>query len=812
MPAKPVIRQYYLSMVVLIAVLLSAFSWVSESGVETRSMQGGDSGFSDINPTYEWVRFIGTEKVDALSEVREDGGGNIYILYDAFVVDEEEHANQFQIFLTKLTPNGNAIWEIELEMEPGSYSDSIVVDALGDIYISGSSEKTWGNPVNPFYATTEDQLYDQFIVKLDSNGQVLWNTFIRSQTGGYSGELALSPNGGVFIKGLGQGDVIGIPTGDAPFIAKYGSNGELEWSNLLDAVSIESYYGGAGIAHQIQADTEGNVYIAINSDKTWETPLRDHSGLDDVFLAKFDADGNLLWNTFIGGPGNDISYDLYISEEGAIYLAGESDAGWGTPILTFTGATDGFLAKLDSNGALLWNTFLGGSAGLDSINDITSDPEKNLYLLGYSDLPWGDPINSQEERYFISQIDSNGNYQWHSFIESPTTNGYIQEIRTGANESFYLYGASEEAFGVSLNDPVGDQDIFIAKLNLYGTKAAFRDPGTFVPDLTTHIPTPGEVSRKPEDILANLSLAAFLMLPFAIAVDVLSRMVSENEEGLSRFAPIVWIGNIQKKIASSTIARLNNQRIKEILRLTVVAAFYGLAFSLLDPTWDPISVPGILLFIYMMVAFGLVGLLDDILQWRVIRKWGAIGEFTARPTNVFLTLISTAVSRILSLVPGLMFGSPEALKVDEASLSSQQKHILMRISMFTYLGVGLLAWLPTEFMDAPPDTILGGLQATLLVIYAAALENTFVQLIGLTDGLGTRMRAWNKWVWVATLGIIAFWFLHTLLDPTGNFMKDLQKGNVPLFIEVTISFVAITVLLKFLQRFRKNKKQTPNSV
>ena len=796
--------------IILIALLLSAASWMGETkDISSAPAINGD--FLDINPTYEWVRFIGTEKVDALSEVREDGGGNIYILYDAFVVDEEDHASQFQIFLTKLTPNGNAIWEIELEMEPGSYSNSIVVDALGDIYISGSSEKTWGNPVNPFYVTTEDQLYDQFIVKLDSNGQVLWNTFIRSQTGGYSGELALSPDGGVFIKGLGQGEVIGIPSGDAPFIAKYGSNGELEWSNLLDAVSIESYYGEEGIAHQIQADTEGNVYIAINSDKTWETPLRDHSGLDDVFLAKFNADGNLLWNTFIGGPGNDISYDLYISEESAIYLAGESDAGWGTPILAFTGATDGFLAKLDSNGALLWNTFLGGSAGLDSINDITSDSEKNIYLLGYSDLPWGDPINSQEERYFVSQIDSNGNYQWHSFIESPTTNGYIQEIRTGANESFYLYGASEEAFGVSLNDPVGNQDIFIAKLNLYRTNSAFREPGLFVPDLTTHIPTPGDVSTNPLDILSNLTLAAFLMLPFAIAVDVFSRMVSDNEESLNRFALIEWIGNIQKKISGSTIAKLNNQRLKEFIRVLVVAAFYGLVFSLLDPTWNLISVTGLLLFIYMMIAFGLVGLLDDILQWRAIRKWGVEGEFTARPTNVFLVLVSTAVSRILSLVPGLMFGSPEAIKINETSLSDQQKRHLMRISMFTYLGIGLLAWLPTEFMNAPPDTILGGLQATLLVIYAAALENTFVQLLGLADGLGTRMRAWNKWVWVATLGVIAFWFLHTLLNPNGNFMKDLQKGNVPLFIEVTISFVAITVLLNFFQRFRKSKKQTPNS-
>ena len=76
--------------IILVALFLSAASWMGENkDISSAPAINGD--FSDIDPNYEWIRFIGTEKIDALSEVREDGGGNIYILYDAFVVDEEDH-------------------------------------------------------------------------------------------------------------------------------------------------------------------------------------------------------------------------------------------------------------------------------------------------------------------------------------------------------------------------------------------------------------------------------------------------------------------------------------------------------------------------------------------------------------------------------------------------------------------------------------------------------------------------------------------------------------------------------------------------
>ena len=115
----------------------------------------------------------------------------------------------------------------------------------------------------------------------------------------------------------------------------------------------------------------------------------------DAFVAKLDSSGNLLWNTFLGGSGADHGQAIALDGGGNIYVSGESNVTWGSPMRAYTSGTgeippyDAFAAKLDgSSGALIWNTFLGGS-GWDEGYAVAVDGNGNIYVGGQSNAYLG---------------------------------------------------------------------------------------------------------------------------------------------------------------------------------------------------------------------------------------------------------------------------------------------------------------------------------------------------------------------------------------------------------------------------------------
>jgi len=346
----------------------------------------------------------------------------------------------------------------------------------------------------------------------------------------------------------------------------------------------------------------------------------------------------------------------------------------------------------------------------------------------------------------------------------------------------------------------------------------FRPTGPLVPEITTYIPTPLDVSTKPGVVGANLLLAALMMLPFAVAAELFTRTLGEHEEALRRiFRPVDWLARLQHRFEKSASSRLRRPVIQDIVRLVGVILFYGFVFSLLDRTWKPLSVTGLVLFLNMTIAYGVVGIADDILQWRALRRWGVPAEITVRPTNFLVSVSSSLTSRLFGLVPGLMFGTPEALHVDESLLDQGKQNRLRRISAITFLVVGSALWLTTVatslIQRLPLSTVLGnligGFEGFLLVVFAVALENTFVQMLGFPGGFGQALKQKSRWIWIAGLVGITFAFYHTLINPRGELAEALQEANVIVFFCITAAFVVVAFALWIY--FRNQDRAIPDT-
>lgn len=346
----------------------------------------------------------------------------------------------------------------------------------------------------------------------------------------------------------------------------------------------------------------------------------------------------------------------------------------------------------------------------------------------------------------------------------------------------------------------------------------FRPSGLLTPEITTYIPTILDISTKPSVIKTNMLLAILTMLPFAAASELFTRTLSGTEEALKfkilKARSNAFLGRMKRKMEKTVGRKIGRfSIIYSITRLLSVILFYGLAFSLLDRTWKPFSLPGLVLFLNMTIAYGIVGIADDIMQWRVLKRSGVPAEFSVHPSNVLISVFSISVSRLITIVPGMMFGTPEAIRVDESRLDKKMQNLMLKISAITFLTIGFGLWLVTiatrfiQGLEIPAvlSNLVGGFEGFILLVCAVALENTFVQMLGFTNGFGQALKKKNRWLWIIGLMITTFVFYHTLINPRSDLVEALQKNNVILFISVAIVFVIISFGIWFYFRIKNRK-------
>lgn len=354
-------------------------------------------------------------------------------------------------------------WTTFLGGVGGDYGSGIAIDADGNVYVTGSSPATWGNPINAFEGSRA-----AFLAKIDTDGALVWNTFLANAD--LSG-IAVDANGNIYVTG-GSGPW-GNPlrayegSGDA-FAAKLTSSGALVWNTFLGGGATDD---GSGIA----VDGNGNVYITgtsqptmLYSSATWGNPIRVYAGGSDAFVAKLDSDGVLAWNSFLGGIGcgavdNDRGSGIAVDVNGNVYATGYSECAWGDPISPWTADIHAFVAKLNTNGDLLWSTFLGGSG-------IAVDAGGNVYVTGASSGTWGSPIRpwTKGSDAFAAKLNTNGALVWNTFLGGAASDGGVG-IAVGADGKVYVTGTSYAKWGTPVRAFVQGYDAFAAKLDVNGS-------------------------------------------------------------------------------------------------------------------------------------------------------------------------------------------------------------------------------------------------------------------------------------------------------------------------------------------------------
>lgn len=297
----------------------------------------------------------------------------------------------------------------------------IAIDAAGNCFAAGtftSDSITFGNTTIQNAASSTADVY---LTKYDASGNVVWVKLGAGTGYDAASQVTTDPFGNIILTGIYSDsmpfdgvtlDPYGANTG---YVVKFSGAGNVLWAKAIGVAA------GAASGVSVASDLSGNVYVtgtfygdSIVFDDT--TLFNSHPTSYDVYLVKFDPDGNVIRAKLISGVnGNDLATDA----SGNVFVTGEYGAGPAVfDSITLSGVTsppDVYIAKYDSTGHVLWAKGMYGS-GADYCRSIETNANGNVYMAGYyNGLIYFDAIHFSQNggpNIFIAAISPSGSVNW----------------------------------------------------------------------------------------------------------------------------------------------------------------------------------------------------------------------------------------------------------------------------------------------------------------------------------------------------------------------------------------------------------------
>lgn len=432
-------------------------------------------------PDWIWAKGAGGTRDDAGYAVAVDSSGNIYmagvftspsITFGSTILTLAGYGN---VFLAKYDDNGNPLWAKSAVGSVFDMAFSLAVDISGNSYVTGYFK----SPTIAFdtIILTNTGNDDLFLAKYDAGGNVLWAKNAAGTGNDFVHNVALDESGNVYLAGFYESPTLTIDTitltnmgANDIFLAKYNSNGNVLWAKS---------YGGMGDdeANSCATDVSGNIYLTGYFESptlTVDTCTLTNAGYSNIFLVKYNPNGEVLWAKSEGGTMVDVANSIAADISGKTYLAGyfySSTITFGSTTLMNRGDKDIFLASFDTNGNALWARSAGGT-DLDEVFSVAVDVSGNSYLAGYflSSLIHFDStalMNSGGSDIFLADYSNNGNLRWAKRAGGPSYESAFS-VAVNASGNAYMTGYFKSdtiTFDTaSLNIAnVGYNEIFLAK-------------------------------------------------------------------------------------------------------------------------------------------------------------------------------------------------------------------------------------------------------------------------------------------------------------------------------------------------------------
>ncbi len=387
----------------------------------------------------------------------------------------------------------------------------IVVDKDGSVFVTGTFLNNADFDPGPgVFNLTSAGDFDIFLAKYSPNGDLIFALSFGGNSKESSGGCAIDEAGNVYITGTFKGKIYidtegkdmvitskGATNTNDIFIAKFSNDGNpIYFRNIFSTGVLD--------VREIACDAIGTCVITgmfsgtIDYNPAQGSAIGTTNGRMDIFFAKYDSNGTLIFGKNIGGPSDDSGIRIKISKQNNIFITGyfygtvdfDPDAGV-TNIKSYGLTNDIFFAKYTPEGMLEFAKVIGGSSN-ESPSGFAVDSSENIYISGsfnkfFFDFDPGPGeyilTSKGNSDFFLAKYSVNGD-----FILVKTMNGAGNatgiDIITTDDGNLFLHGVLTGTVDFDPGDDTlnlvsaGAYDIFLAKFSNVGDlNYAFRIGG-----------------------------------------------------------------------------------------------------------------------------------------------------------------------------------------------------------------------------------------------------------------------------------------------------------------------------------------------
>jgi hypothetical protein len=320
---------------------------------------------ASAQPDPLWIEQFGTEHREQIHAAAADDNGGVFVAGTTYGSLGGLNAGASDAFLARYNNTGTRIWMAQFGTDKPDNPWSLAPDGTGGALVAGFTQGALGGG--------NAGAWDIFIARYDGTGARAWITQLGTgaDDGYFDGAVIASDNaGGALVGGYTSGDLGGPNAGwSDSFLARYDSTGQQSWILQFGTPLRDELLA-------IAPDGLGGAFVGGWTLGILGGPA---AGKSDAFLARYNSAGGREWIVQFGTDELDHVNALTADGAGGVFVTGETTGGLGGPN---AGARDVFLARYDAQGQQIWMTQFG-TDDHDTARSLAPDVHGGVFVAGY---------------------------------------------------------------------------------------------------------------------------------------------------------------------------------------------------------------------------------------------------------------------------------------------------------------------------------------------------------------------------------------------------------------------------------------------